>query len=351
MGRMYIKMVRIKRTFIVAEAGVNHNGKLSNALKLVRIAKRCGADAVKFQTWITDEIILPNTKRPKYQIVNDKNADQYSFAKQLELKFDDFLKIKKYCDKLKINFLSTADDIKSIKFLKKLQNFYKIGSADLNNHQMINEICKQKKKIFISTGLSEISDINNLIKFLKKINFDYKNKLILMQCNTAYPTPYKDVHLNVIPYLKKKFDIKIGYSDHTLSDECSIAAVALGAQFIEKHLTINKRMKGPDHLTSLDENEFSKMVIKIRNIEKSLGSNKKKITKSAMQNKKLMGRSIVAKKIILKGEKFLETNITSKRPAGGLDPNLFFYLINKKSKKTYKINDRISKLELKKYDK
>ena len=264
-------MLKKNKIYIIAEAGVNHNGKISNALKLVNLAKKAGADAVKFQTWRTDEVILPKTKRPKYQLKNSKNYDQYLFAKKLELKFAEFKKIKKHCDKLKIDFMSTADDLSSIRFLSKLQNIFKVGSPEIKNFQLIREIIKLKKKIIISTGLSNLKDIKELILFLKKNNFNYKKKLILMHCNTAYPTPFKDANLNVIPELKKKLGIKVGYSDHTLSDECAIAAAALGAIIIEKHLTLNKKMKGPDHSSSLNIDEFKDMVSKIRNIEYSLG--------------------------------------------------------------------------------
>ena len=340
-------MLKKNKIYIVAEAGVNHNGKISNALKLVNLAKKAGADAVKFQTWRTDEIILPKTKRPKYQLKNSKDYDQYLFAKKLELKFAEFKKIKKHCDKLKIDFMSTADDLSSIRFLSKLQNIFKVGSAEIKNFQLIKEIIKLKKKIIISTGLSNLKDIKELILFLKKNNFNYKKKLILMHCNTAYPTPFKDANLNVIPELKKKLGVKIGYSDHTLSVECAIAAAALGAIIIEKHLTLNKKMKGPDHSSSLNIDEFKNMVSKIRNIEYSLGSKNKKITQSAIQNKLLMERSIVASKDILSGEKFSYKNITSKRPSGGIQPNKFFYLLSKKSKNIYKKNDLIKFSEIK----
>ena len=335
------------KIFIIAEAGVNHNGKLSNALKLVKLAKNSGADAIKFQTWNTDEIIVPNTNRPKYQLKDNKKFDQYNFAKSLELSHKDFFVLFKYCKKLKIKFLSTADDIKSVRFLKNFQNFFKIGSADLNNYQIINEIIKLKKSIILSTGLSNLKEINDVIKFLRKKKFNYKKKLILLHCNSAYPTPFKDINLKVIPELKKKYGVTVGLSDHSISDECAIGAAALGANVIEKHITLDKKMVGPDHSTSLNGDEFKKMVSKIRNVEVALGSKKKKITKSALINKKLMMRSIVASKKINKGDKFTTLNICSKRPKGGIDPKFFFNLLKKKAKKNYEINNKIKSFELK----
>ena len=277
-------LTKNKKTFIIAEAGVNHNGKLSNALKLVKLAKNCGADAIKFQTWDTNEIIIPNTNRPKYQLKDNKDFDQYNFAKNLELNHNEFSTIYKYCKKIGIMFLSTADDIKSVRFLKNLQSIFKVGSADFNNYQIISEIIKLKKYIILSTGFSDLKDISDVIKFFQKKKFNYKKKLALLHCNSAYPTPFNDINLKVIPKLKKKFGVKVGLSDHSISDECAIGAVSLGAKIIEKHITLNKKMPGPDHSTSLNGREFKSMVKKIRNIEMALGSEKKKITKSALLN-------------------------------------------------------------------
>lgn len=334
-----------KNVFIIAEAGVNHNGKLSLAKKLAKNAKKAGADAVKFQTWITEDIIIPNTKKPKYQI-NRKNEDQFNFAKKLELSFQDFLKLKEFCKKIKIIFLSTPDDVKSAIFLNKIQNIFKIGSPETNNFFLIKEICKFNKLILLSTGLSSIKEISQTINFFKKINFDIKKKLILMHCNSAYPTPYKDVNLLALPELKKKFRVEVGYSDHTFSDEASIAAVALGAKVIEKHFTLDKNMIGPDHSTSLDFNEFSNLVKKIRNIELSLGSKIKKITPSALKNFKLMTRGVYATKKIAKNEKFSINNISIKRPKNQIDPSKYLKLIGKKSKFHYIKHQSINKNEI-----
>ena len=228
-------MLTKNKTFIIAEAGVNHNGKLSNALKLVNLAKNCGADAIKFQTWDTNEIIVPNTNRPKYQLKNSKELDQYNFAKNLELNHNDFIAIYNYCKKIGIMFLSTADDIKSIRFLKNLQSIFKIGSAEFNNYQIINEIIKLKKFIILSTGFSDLKDISEVIKFFQKKKFNYRKKLALLHCNSAYPTPFKDINLKVI-HLEKKFGVKVGLSDHSISDECAIGAVSLGAKIMKNIL-------------------------------------------------------------------------------------------------------------------
>ena len=336
-----------KSVFIIAEAGVNHNGKLSLAKELAKKAKKAGANAVKFQTWITEDIIIPKTKKPNYQINgNNKNNDQFSFAKKLELSFEEFIKLKKFCKKIKITFLSTPDDVKSAKFLNKIQNIFKIGSPELNNFFLIKEICKFNKLILLSTGLSSIKEISDTINFLKKINFDIKKKLILMHCNSAYPTPYRDVNLLALPELKKRFGVEIGYSDHTNSDEVSIAAVALGAKVIEKHFTLNKNMVGPDHSTSLDFKEFSNFVKSIRNIELALGSKVKKITPSALKNLKLMTRGVYANKKIIKNEKFDTENISIKRPKNKIAPSDYLKLLGKKSKLQYVKHQSINKNEI-----
>ena len=340
-------MLKSKNVFIIAEAGVNHNGKLSLAKELARKAKKAGADAVKFQTWITEDIIIPKTKKPIYQMNrNKKNNDQFNFAKKLELSFEEFVELKKFCKKTKITFLSTPDDVKSAKFLNKIQNIFKIGSPEFNNFFLIKEICKFNKLILLSTGLSSIKEISETINFLKKINFDIKKKLILMHCNSAYPTPYRDVNLLALPELKKKFNVEVGYSDHTNSDEVSIAAVALGAKVIEKHFTLNKNMSGPDHSTSLDYKEFSNLVKKIRNIELSLGSKIKKITPSASKNLKLMTRGVYASKIIIKNEKFNTKNISIKRPKNKIAPRDYLKLLGKKSRLKYEKHQSINKNEI-----
>lgn len=340
-------MLKKKTTFIIAEAGVNHNGKLVLAKKLAKKAKEAGADAVKFQTWITEDIIIPKTKKPTYQKKkSNKKDDQFAFAKKLELSFKEFIKLKNYCKKIGIIFLSTPDDIKSAKFLNKIQNIFKIGSPELNNQFLLSEICSYKKLILLSTGLSSINEISETLRFLKKIKFNIKKKLILMHCNSAYPTPYKDVNLLVINELKKKFGIDVGYSDHTSSIEVSVAAVALGAKVIEKHFTLNKKMTGPDHSTSLDFKEFSLLVRSIRNIEISLGSKFKRLTQSASRNRKLMTRGIYAEREINKNEIFKKDNISIKRPQNNIEPKNYFKLLGKRSKSFYKKHQSIKLNEL-----
>lgn len=343
MGRMYNKI--LKRIFIIAEAGVNHNGKLLLAKKLALKAKESGADAVKFQTWRTEDIILPGTKSLKYQKKNSRQ-NQYEIAKSLELSFSEFKQLQNYCKKINILFVSTPDDIKSAKFLNNIQPFFKIGSPEINNFHLLNVVAKFRKPILLSTGLSNVKEIEKTINFLKKINFPIKKKLILMHCNSAYPTSKKDVNLSAINTLRKKFNVMIGFSDHTEGIDCSVWSVFLNSKVIEKHITISKKMRGPDHVSSLDPVEFKRMVNKIREAEIAIGSGKKEVSTSAKRNKKLMMRSIYAKIPVFKGDAFTEKNIVTKRPAGGIDPTFFFKLIGKKAKKNYQINDRISVIEI-----
>ena len=344
MGWVHNKILE-QNVFIIAEAGVNHNGKLSLAKKLALKAKKSGADAVKFQTWNTDEIILPGTKSLKYQKKNI-NKNQYDLAKSLELSYVQFVELKKYCKKIKILFLSTPDDIKSAKFLNNMQPFFKVGSSEINNFHLLNTILKFKKPILLSTGLSNIKEITNTIEFLKKKKFPIKQKLILMHCNSAYPTHKKDINLSAINTLRRKFNLSMGFSDHSEGIDSSVWSVFFDVRVIEKHLTLNKKMEGPDHSSSLNPSEFKEMVKKIREAKIAKGNGNKIISTSAKQNRKLMMRSIFANKRILKGELFTKKNITTKRPSGGLSPQYFFKLIGKKSKNNYLFNQRIKNLEI-----
>jgi len=333
-------MKKFKKVFIIAEAGVNHNGSIKRALKLVDEAKKCQADAIKFQTWKTENVVTKNSPMAKYQKKNNSKETQFDMLKKLELTYNQFLLIKKYCDKKKIIFMSTADEIESANFLKPLVKFVKVGSAELTDIPFLEKIAKFNKVIFLSTGLSNISDVKLAFKTLLKKG-QKKEDIILLHCNSAYPTPFVDVNLKAMITLKKLFNTEIGYSDHTKSIEVSIAAVAMGARVIEKHFTLSKKLKGPDHNASLNPSEFNKLVKSIRNVEDSLGSGIKKPSKSEMINFIAIRKSIVAKENILKGEYFTNKNLTIKRPGKGMHPKFFNKLIGKKSNKNYKIDDFI----------
>ena len=329
-----------KKVFFIAEAGVNHNGKLKNALKLIDIASKAGADAIKFQTWKTDLLMTKVTKTTLYQKKNTKYKSQYEMAKKLELKYDEFLSLKNYCNKRNIMFLSTADDFESADFLRNLQEIFKIGSGEINNYPFLKYIGSFKKKIILSTGISTMSEIKKATDTLL-IAGTKKNNITLLHCNSEYPSPYEDINLLAMKSIQDKFKLNVGYSDHSLGTEVSIAAVALGAVVIEKHFTFNTEAIGPDHKSSIGPKELKKLINSIRIVEKSLGNSIKKPTKSEIKNINSIRKSIVAKNNICKGDIFDENNLTVKRPGTGKSPMMWLKIMGKKANKNYKKNDFI----------
>ena len=327
---------------IIAEIGPNHNGKVSLAKKLILSAKKSGADYVKFQTFITEDVITTNLRKAAYQTKNTKsNETQFEMLKKLELSFEQFQEIKKFCDENKIKFLSTAFDLKSLSFINSLKpDYIKIPSGEINNLPLIKAIAKLKKKTILSTGMCSMKEVVNTVNILNK-NGLKRNKITLLHCNSEYPTPLKDVNLKVLLTYKKLFNTDIGYSDHTTSQKVPIAAVVLGSSIIEKHFTLNNNFKGPDHKMSFNPINFSTMVKNIRETEILLGKNKKIVTNSEIKNRKIVRRSIVATKKILVGEKFTLNNIGVKRPGYGKSPLEFFKVIGKLSNKNYKKDDLI----------
>jgi len=327
-----------KKTLIIAEAGVNHNGKLDKAKELIDVAKDCGADIVKFQTFISDELVTKKARKAKYQEdKRSKDQTQYSMLKKLELSQNDFLELYKYSKIKKIEFLSTAFDLKSLKFLNKIgMKRFKIPSGEITNLPYLRKFSLFKKPIIISTGMSSIADIDRALKVFKN-----KKNISILHCNSDYPTAYEDVNLSVIPNLKKKYNLNIGYSDHSLGIEVPIAAVALGARIIEKHFTLNRNLKGPDHASSLNPDQLYQMVKAIRNIEKAIGNKNKKVTQSEKKNITIVRKSIIAKTLINKGDLFSVKNLIVKRPGNGLSPFLWDKLIGKKSNKKFLPNQII----------
>jgi len=332
------------KTIIIAEAGPNHNGKLKLAFKLVDLAKRAGADFIKFQTSIPEEHIAVNAKKANYQLKNTRNnSTQLKMAKGMALSFKQFEDLKKYCDKKKIKFLSTAFGFRAINFLTKFKMEYnKIPSGEINNLVYLKKIGKLKKKVILSTGMSNLKEIATAIKVLTS-NGTKKNNITVLQCNTEYPTPLKDVNMKAMLTIKKKFKVNIGYSDHTNGIEAPIVAAALGAKIIEKHITTNRNLPGPDHKASITEKELKNLINQVRKVEIILGSDKKKPSRSEKKNLKVARNSIVANFEIKKSERFTKKNLTIKRPGTGISPMMYYKILGKKAVKKFK-KDEIIKL-------
>ncbi len=334
-----------KKVIVIAEAGQNHNGKINLAYKLVDIAKSSGADFVKFQTSIPELHISKFAGKAHYQKKNEPTSKTHlQMSNKTALSYNEFKKIQKYCKKKKINFLSTPAELNSINFLRKFNmKFFKIPSGEIANPIYLKAMAKTKKKIILSTGMSTMKEIETAIKILSSKGGINKNKIYVLQCNTEYPTPFRDANLRAMNSFRKKFKVKVGYSDHTPGIEASLAAVALGAEIIEKHLTINKSMKGPDHKASIDPKEFKTMVASIRNITQALGDGKKKVTKSECKNLDIARPSIVAACFIKKGDKFNKNNLAIKRPGTGISPMHWNKVLKKKAKKNF-VKDQIISL-------
>lgn len=330
------------KTFIIAEAGVNHNGSIEIAKKMIEVAKECGADAIKFQTFKAEKVISKYAPKAEYQKQTTGEIDsQLEMVKKLELSFDDFIVLKEYCDKLNIMFLSTPFDFESIDFLDDLGlEIFKIPSGEITNLPYLEKIGKLGKKVILSTGMADLGEIEDALDILTSCGTK-KEDITILHCNTEYPTPYEDVNLLAMLTIKEAFKVKVGYSDHTLEIEVPIAAVALGASVIEKHFTLDKNMEGPDHKASLEPHELKAMIDAIRNIEKSLGDGIKKPSKSELKNKDIARKSIVAKREIKKGEIFTEDNITVKRPGNGISPMRWYEVLGKVALKDYKEDELI----------
>lgn len=329
------------KTLIIAEAGVNHNGKLALAKQLIKAAKKCGADIIKFQKFKADNLVTKFAKLANYQKKNLKKNLQYNMLKKLELKDQDYKELYKFSKKNKIHFLCSCFDEESLRFLRFTKNsIIKIPSGEITNLPLMKYAGSLKKKIILSSGMSTINEISFALKTLIKSGTKKKN-ITLLHCNTDYPTKIKDVNLRAFEELKNKFGLKLGYSDHTTSQEVPIIAVALGARVIEKHFTINKNFSGPDHKASFNPDEFKTLVKNIRNIEIILGKNKKFVTNSEKKNKFLVRKSLVAKIKIAKGDKFSKNNLAIKRPGYGISPVKYYEILGKKSKYNFKADELI----------
>lgn len=332
------------KVIIIAEAGVNHNGKILNAIKLIDQSKKIGADYIKFQYFKADKIVIKKSKLAKYQKknINNKLNDQYNLLKKLEFTDDQVIKIVKYANSIKQKIFFSVFDKDDLAFISQFNfDYIKIPSGEINNYPLLLKIAKLNKKIILSTGMSDLKDISFALNTMLKAGLAKKN-INLLHCNTEYPTPLIDINMRAMITIQKKFKINnIGYSDHSNNYEIPIVATALGAKIIEKHFTLSNKLNGPDHKASLNPLNFEKMVSNIRNTEIALGSIIKKVSFSEQKNIDIVRKSIVAIKDINKGDKFTENNLSVKRPGGGISPVNYFKLIGKISKKNYKKDQQI----------
>ena len=330
------------RVFIIAEAGVNHNGDINLAKKLIDVAVEAKVDAVKFQTFKTELCVSKNAKKASYQEENTgKEESQFEMIKKLELDENTHKELIAYCKEKNITFLSTPFDSDSIKLLDELGlSTFKIPSGEITNLPYLRQIGGLNKKIILSTGMANLGEVEAAIEVLVKSGTKREN-ISLLHANTQYPTPMEDVNLKAMITLKNAFGLEVGYSDHTLGIEVDIAAVAMGAKIIEKHFTLDKSLPGPDHKASLEPDELTAMVRGIRNIELALGDRLKHFSKSESENIKIARKSIVAKCDIKKGEIFSEQNICIKRPGDGINPMRWDEVIGQISQKDYKQDELI----------
>ena len=328
---------------IIAEAGVNHNGSIKKAHELIDRATECKADAIKFQTFIADDLISNKAPLANHHKANvDNNISHKNLIKKLELPFDAFIELKKHCDQNKIEFISTPYDTKSANFLLSLDiDTIKIASSELTNYPLIEILAKSNKELILSTGMSTFEEIEDSIRFILKLN----HKLTVLKCTSNYPADYNEINLMGLNKIKKKFpNIKIGFSDHCPGSEASILAIAFQISVIEKHFTLNKQDWGPDHKASLDFHEFSKFVNEIRNAEKSLGLNDWNISNAELEQKKVMQKGTFAAKPILKGEVLSLENVCFMRPMGSISPKSFYLnYLNRKVNQNIEMGEEIKK--------
>lgn len=326
--------------FIIAEAGVNHNGRLDLAKKLIDVAKEANADAVKFQTFKSEGLVSERTEMAEYQKKNiGKEESQLEMLKAVELSYKDFEELKDYCDKKEIIFLSTPHTEDAIDFLEPLVPAYKVGSGDLTNLPFLRKIAQKKKPIVLSTGMSNLEEVKEAVETIKKAG---NEQIILLHCTTNYPCPFEEVNLRAMLTLKKEFGLAFGYSDHTLGFAVPVSAVSLGAQVLEKHFTLDKNLPGPDHKASLNPEELKEMIIAVRNVEKALGDGLKKPNSSEERIAKVARKSIIAKIDIAKGQIITKEDLIIKRPGTGLASKYLDRVIGKEAKRDIRKDSLIS---------
>lgn len=329
----------MNNTLIIAEAGVNHNGDIELAKRLVETAKKAGADIVKFQTFNVDKITSKCAQMAEYQKENiGKEESQKEMLGKLVLSYNDFVILQNFCKEVGIGFLSTPFDIESIHFLTNMQDIWKVPSGEITNYPYLVEIAKTGKEIILSTGMCTMDEVDAALEVLKE---NGAGEITLLHCTTNYPTPMEDVNLKAMLTLKEHCGCRVGYSDHTRGIEVPIAAVAMGAKVIEKHFTLDRNMEGPDHKASLEPNELKAMVDAIRNIEKAMGNGEKVPSESEKSNIAVARKSIIAAKDIKQGEIFSEDNITTKRPGNGISPMRWNEVIGTKAVRDFKEDELI----------
>lgn len=328
------------KTLIIAEAGVNYNGSLDLACRMVDAAKRAGADIVKFQTGVPEKVMSRYAPKAEYQRKNTGSGEsQLDMVRKLMLKFEDFVPLKKYCEECGIGFLSTPFDISSIEFLEGLGcGVWKIPSGEITNLPYLLKIAGTGKDVILSTGMSTLEEVGDALEVLRK---NGARKVTLLHCTTEYPAPYKDVNLNAMLTMRDAFGLEVGYSDHTPGIEVPVAAAALGASVIEKHFTLDRNMEGPDHKASLEPEELLAMVRAIRNVESALGSGGKEPSETEKKNIAIARKSIVALKDIKKGDLLSEQNITTKRPGNGVSPMKWFEALGTEAVRDFKEDELI----------
>ncbi len=324
----------MKRVIIIAEAGVNHNGDINKAKQLIDVAAEAGADYVKFQTFITELLIEEGTPLAEYQKGKEQiGSSQFEMAKKLELSFSDFVELKKHADSVGIGFLTTVADFISLEWLEELNtDFIKIASGDITNILFLRKAASKKKHMIISTGMANMNEVKKAVNVVIQQGLTKEN-IYILHCNTEYPTPMEDVNLKAMQTIASELGVKVGYSDHTLGIEIPIAAVAMGAEIIEKHFTLDKTLPGPDHASSLNPDELKEMVLAIRNVEKALsGSGIKEPSKSESKNKVVVRKSIYSSREIMEGEIITDDCLVVKRPGDGIPDSDVDTVIGKSAK-------------------
>lgn len=352
--------------YIIAEAGVNHNGSLQMAKELVKVAKEVGADAVKFQTFKAENLVTKNAKQAEYQIDNlGETTSQLAMLKKLELSYEEFIDLQSFCQTKQITFLSTPFDFESVDFLldELKMGIVKIPSGELTNAPFIHYIATKRRAMIVSTGMATIQEIHEALAFIayglakpletvevEKVHQFYQTLeskevlqkyVTILHCTTQYPAPAESINLNTLSEMKQIFQLPVGLSDHSEGIHIPIAAVGMGATVIEKHFTLNKKLEGPDHVASLNPEELETMIAGIREIEEALGDGIKKPTQIELQNRVPARKSLVAKRSIREGEVFSASNLTVKRPGNGIEPSKYWFYIGKVASKSYEEDELI----------